>query len=177
MESKRARVQFIVNTRDNWYKSNPVLLDGEIGLEKLPPSNKSNYAIKIGDGITDWNHLPYIAFENAGNMLVQSCTQAEYDAMEKHDEKTVYYVTDEYGKVHRYLGNIEIFSIVETTADDYIYIIDNNSVKLIFYKGTEIGVKIPSEIEGKPVTEIESTCFTNSNVKYAVIPETVEKIY
>ena len=57
------------------------------------------------------------------------------------------------------------------------YFIENDTVKLIFYKGTETRIQIPSEIEGKPVTEIESTCFTNSNVKYAVIPETVEKIY
>ena len=68
-------------------------------------------------------------------------------------------------------------SLFITTSDDYIYTIENDSVKLIFYKGTETRIQIPSEIEGKPVTEIESTCFTYSNVKYAVIPETVEKIY
>jgi hypothetical protein len=108
METKRARVQLIVDTRANWSKANPILLYGEIGLEKLPPSNKSNYAIKIGDGITAWNNLPYIAFENEGNTLVQSCTQAEYDAMEKHDAKTVYYVTDESGTIYQYLGDIEV---------------------------------------------------------------------
>lgn len=73
--------------------------------------------------------------------------------------------------------NIKLVESKPTTADDYVYIIENDSVKLIFYKGTETRIQIPSEIEGKPVTEIESTCFTNSNVKYAVIPETVEKIY
>lgn len=64
-----------------------------------------------------------------------------------------------------------------TTADDYVYLIQNNTVKLIYYKGTETRIQIPSEIEGKPVTTIESTCFTNSSVKYAVIPETVKNIY
>lgn len=110
METKRVRVQLSVDTRANWRNANPILLDGEIGLEKLPPSNKSNYAIKIGDGLTAWNSLPYIAFENVGNTLVQSCTQAEYDAMENHDVKTVYYATDESGKVKQYLGDIELAS-------------------------------------------------------------------
>ena len=64
-----------------------------------------------------------------------------------------------------------------TTTDDYVYIIENDSVKLIFYKGTETRIQIPSEIEGKPVTEIEATCFAYSDIEYAVIPETVEKIY
>ena len=73
--------------------------------------------------------------------------------------------------------NIRLVESKPTTADDFIYFIENDTVKLIFYKGTETRIQIPSEIEGKPVTEIESTCFTNSNVKYAVIPETVEKIY
>ena len=73
--------------------------------------------------------------------------------------------------------NIRLVEAKPTTADDFIYFIENDTVKLIFYKGTETRIQIPSEIEGKPVTEIESTCFTDSQLKYAVIPETVEKIY
>lgn len=84
------------------------------------------------------------------------------------------------GQVLAYLKGQDI-KLVEktkpTTADDYVYIIENDTVKLIFYKGTETRIQIPSEIEGKPVTGIESTCFTYSNVNYAVIPETIEKIY
>lgn len=73
--------------------------------------------------------------------------------------------------------NIRLVEAKPTTADDFIYFIENDTVKLIFYKGTETRIQIPSEIEGKPVTEIESNCFTDSQLKYAVIPETVEKIY
>ena len=73
--------------------------------------------------------------------------------------------------------NIRLVEAKPTTADDFIYFIENDTVKLIFYKGTETRIKIPSEIEGKPVTEIESSCFTDNQLKYAVIPETVEKIY
>ena len=91
-------------------------------------------------------------------------------------------IKGDYGYIESGIGHISGYNIQSipakpTTADDYVYIIENDTVKLIFYRGTETRIQIPSEIEGKPVTEIESTCFTNSNVKYAVIPETVEKIY
>lgn len=73
--------------------------------------------------------------------------------------------------------DIKIVETKPTTADDYVYSIENDKVKLIFYKGAEKRIQIPSEIEGKAVTEIESTCFTNRDIKYAIIPDTVEKIY
>ena len=44
------------DTLDNWQSKNPVLEDGE-------PSVVSNGSetewLKIGDGVTDWNNLPY----------------------------------------------------------------------------------------------------------------------
>lgn len=36
-----------------WATANPVLAEGEIGLE-LDSNN-----LKIGDGVTNWNDLPY----------------------------------------------------------------------------------------------------------------------
>ena len=38
----------------NWTDRNPVLGEGEYGLET------DNYLIKIGDGVTNWQHLPYL---------------------------------------------------------------------------------------------------------------------
>ena len=73
--------------------------------------------------------------------------------------------------------NIALIEAKPTTADNYIYTIENDKVRLIYYKGNEKRIQIPSEIEGKPVTEIEATCFTNRDIKYAIIPDTVEKIY
>ena len=43
------------DTTGNWRTANPVLLRGEIGVEE--DSGK----IKIGDGKTKWNGLPYFA--------------------------------------------------------------------------------------------------------------------
>lgn len=73
--------------------------------------------------------------------------------------------------------NIVLIEAKPTTANDYIYTIENDKVRLIYYKGAEKRIQIPSEIEGKPVTEIESTCFTSRGIKYAIIPDTVTKIY
>lgn len=58
------------DTKTNWETENPVLLDGEFGVEK--PS----YKLKIGDGTTAWNDLNYIGTvvsEDSDNII-------EYDA-------------------------------------------------------------------------------------------------
>lgn len=38
----------------NWFKTNPVLLRGEIGIEE------DTGKIKAGDGVTKWRALPYL---------------------------------------------------------------------------------------------------------------------
>ena len=43
------------DTKDDWSKDNPLLYDGELALEQ--DTNK----LKMGDGITRWNDLPYIS--------------------------------------------------------------------------------------------------------------------
>lgn len=42
------------NTKANWERRNPVLLEGEPGFEI------DTYHLKIGDGKTHWNDLPYL---------------------------------------------------------------------------------------------------------------------
>ena len=41
------------DTASNWSTRNPVLDEGEFGIE----SNTS--LIKVGDGVRNWNNLPY----------------------------------------------------------------------------------------------------------------------
>lgn len=38
----------------DWITRNPVLAQGEYGLET------DTFLIKVGDGVTDWLHLPYL---------------------------------------------------------------------------------------------------------------------
>lgn len=49
------RIQLRNDTPSNWATANPVLLAGEIGLEIDSTRNR----MKIGDGTTAWNDLPY----------------------------------------------------------------------------------------------------------------------
>ncbi len=47
-------IQIRRDTAANWTAENPVLADGEIGLER------GNEYWKVGDGVTAWNSLPYV---------------------------------------------------------------------------------------------------------------------
>ena len=50
-----ARIITRNDTAANWTSNNPILLQGEIGIERL--SNK----FKVGDGVTAWNSLAYVS--------------------------------------------------------------------------------------------------------------------
>lgn len=52
-EVKHLRIQSRIDTKQNWYAINPVLLEREIGYE----IETGQY--KIGDNITPWRELPY----------------------------------------------------------------------------------------------------------------------
>ena len=49
------RIQLRRDTPANWASSNPVLLEGELGLELDSTRNR----MKIGNGTDAWNDLPY----------------------------------------------------------------------------------------------------------------------
>lgn len=49
------RIKFRRDTSVNWFNVNPILLEGEMGLE----TNSNMF--KLGDGITVWRNLPYIS--------------------------------------------------------------------------------------------------------------------
>ena len=49
------RIQLRNDTATNWASANPVLLAGEVGIETDSVRNR----IKIVDGTTAWNDLPY----------------------------------------------------------------------------------------------------------------------
>ena len=55
MPSFTKRIQLRRGTASEWSSENPVLLEGEVAIELDPARNR----IKIGDGTTAWNSLPY----------------------------------------------------------------------------------------------------------------------
>ena len=52
------RIQLRRDTTQNWYETNPVLADGEVGIEQL---DDGNVKIKIGNGEHRYAELPYFA--------------------------------------------------------------------------------------------------------------------
>lgn len=48
------RFQFRRGTSTEWAQHNPILLEGEVGIEK------NTKKIKIGDGLSNWNTLTYM---------------------------------------------------------------------------------------------------------------------
>ena len=56
------------STSSNWTSTNPILQAGEPGFET------DTYKLKIGDGITSWNLLPYISGSGQGSIGPQGNT-------------------------------------------------------------------------------------------------------
>ena len=52
------RIQLRSDSALGWSTNNPILASGEIGIE-LSPTPAQIVLFKVGDGITQWNSLPY----------------------------------------------------------------------------------------------------------------------
>lgn len=59
----------------------------------------------------------------------------------------------------------------------YVYTNNGDSITLIMYMGHDRCVRVPSTIEGLPVTTISETCFTHSEVETVILPDTITSIY
>lgn len=57
MAERKARIRNVKDSTANWEKTNPILLDGEIGIEV---QDDGSIAVKIGDGETAWKLLDYV---------------------------------------------------------------------------------------------------------------------
>ena len=66
-----ARLKIWVDTPTNWNTNNPTLLNGEVGIVK----ENNNYRMKVGDGNTAWNSLPFYD----GNIVVSNMSPTTSD--------------------------------------------------------------------------------------------------
>ena len=67
-------IEYRRDTADNWSRLNPILKVGEPGI--IIDSSNVPQSMKIGDGVTAWNSLPYFNTEpgspnNIPNILVK----------------------------------------------------------------------------------------------------------
>ena len=72
-----SRVQQRIDTAANWSAENPVLLNGELGIES------DTRLIKVGDGTSNWNDLLYVNnFGFTSNGSAAASTQSEITALQ-----------------------------------------------------------------------------------------------
>ena len=71
------RIQIRRDTKARWADLNPILAAGEMGFEI------DNNRLKIGNGITAWNSLPYITETDWSTIITQIDTLTQkLDALE-----------------------------------------------------------------------------------------------
>ncbi len=71
------RIQIRRDTKARWADLNPILAAGEMGFEI------DNNRLKIGNGITAWNSLPYVTETDWSTIITQIDTLTQkLDALE-----------------------------------------------------------------------------------------------
>lgn len=63
-----------------------------------------------------------------------------------------------------------------TPINDFVYEYDDGEVVITEYKGSDISVIIPSEIDNRPVTTIGAGAFEKYDLEYIEFPETITTI-
>lgn len=100
-----------------WEKNNPVLASGEPGFVL------DENCLKVGDGETAWNDLPYIGEANVVNY------KTHYDFPSVGKENVIYKAEDE-KKLYQWNSTglkYEVLSEVEITLDDITTIYGGNA--------------------------------------------------
>jgi hypothetical protein len=166
MNSKIANIRIISrnDTSSNWEKENPILFQGEIGIEN--DTNK----LKIGDGFTNWNNLSYVSGGKSSLVIVENYgdlpTIGENDILYKINSSQLLYMwnnlTNTYAQLGQGNGNIpdeEGYKITFQNALDSVILValQNESIELKFRyasinqdglkDGTGIGTLIVNDVK------------------------------
>lgn len=85
------KVRNRIDTSTNWSTANPVLLSGEIGVVK----DDNIYRMKVGDGTTAWESLPFITQGNSNLKLDFSIAKSASSTTINNSQITVNHVVSE----------------------------------------------------------------------------------
>ena len=119
----QAQMQQRRDTAANWAASNPVLLDGEMGIVTDDPN-----LYKVGDGVTAWNDLKLRGFDGT---LVQTTGDSENAVMSQ--KAVTAKLTELESKVQEDIANIKPIVIngdVVNAADEEDITSEDNLLKL-----------------------------------------------
>jgi len=106
------RIQLRRDTPTNWTTLNPILADGEPGFERI------TRRVKVGDGVTPWNDLPY---QGSGG------SDASFEFVQAQPADT--------WTINHNLGKFPSVTIVDTAGDEVegnVNHISNTQVVLSF---------------------------------------------
>lgn len=100
------RIKNKYDTAENWTKNNPILLAGEFGIES--DTNR----IKIGNGVSTWNDLTYIASGSEGGAIIVDTTLSSTSSNPLANR----IITDKITEIEKELKRLDKVKI-ETEAD------------------------------------------------------------
>jgi len=126
------RIQFRRDSAENWDKYNPILADGELGIER------DTQRFKLGDGTTEWSDLVYSSATLKADpekfLQLHDVTESEYD-----DDGLLQSITYDIGAKVLYTYDNKYLTKAEFTDEDgstvvltitYEYDDDNNLNKI-----------------------------------------------
>lgn len=64
------------DTTENWASENPILMKGELGIEKL---TNGSYMMKVGDGTSQWSSLKYVGSPVEVKTVAPTTTDSNYN--------------------------------------------------------------------------------------------------
>lgn len=74
-------MNFMRGSKEKWEKLNPILEDGQPGLERPNEDSESTeFKLKIGDGVTPWNSLPYIGGNTDPEIIIKVINSLDSDS-------------------------------------------------------------------------------------------------
>lgn len=128
------KIQLRHDTAANWTSVNPILLDGEVGIETDTRKQK------FGDGVTAWNSLPY----DVGSTALQSITLSNvttalgYTPVNKAgDTMSGGLTAPTLATTQIGIGSISLKNITSGNFSDVTFY-DNNNIRTGFVRGNNI---------------------------------------
>ena len=101
------RIQLSTSTKAEWEQFNPVLRDGEMGIEKSIIDGKDVLKFKLGNGLKHWMDLKY--FETGLDVeAIQALIDASVPQLETTDVPVISIANE-----------VSEFCIVDITIDNY----------------------------------------------------------
>lgn len=164
-----ARIQLRNDTAANWEIANPILLSGELGFEK------DTYKYKIGDGIKNWDTLPYqnnrIKYMSvSSNTTIPTETDVVYFRMDKTGS-TGQTITQNIPNSNTVIGMI-IYVEFLGSSDNILRVLDNNGTVVVRLNGGEVAQLHATEtgwVRFDKKTGIQGVSVTGKNATYETI--------